>query len=83
MPLGAAISMPLCGLRDWPLNIRLEPNELLRTPGTGWVKVNSSGSRSLQRLSAASMPILSLLDARRILGRQVHLRGATVSAWVT
>ena len=31
----AAMSMPLCGLRDSPLKILREPNELLRGPGTG------------------------------------------------
>ena len=35
VPVGAAISIPLCGLRDWPLNTRRKPKELERRPGTG------------------------------------------------
>ena len=35
VPVGAAMSMPECGLRDSPLNMRRSPNELERRPGTG------------------------------------------------
>ena len=31
-PDGAAMSIPLCGLRDWPLKTRRSPNELERGP---------------------------------------------------
>jgi hypothetical protein len=40
--------MPLCGLRDWPLKILREPNELLRGPGTGAGKSSDSGGGSVQ-----------------------------------
>ena len=33
--VGAAMSMPVCGLRASPLNTRRKPKELERTPGTG------------------------------------------------
>jgi hypothetical protein len=46
VPVGAAISMPLCGLRDSPLKMRREPKELLRGPGTGWAKRRDSGGGS-------------------------------------
>ena len=35
VPVGAAMSMPLCGLRACPLNTRRRPNELERRPGVG------------------------------------------------
>ena len=43
VPVGAAMSMPLWGLRDSPLNTRRMPNELLRMPGTGGVMSKDSG----------------------------------------
>ena len=43
VPEGAAMSMPVCGLRDSPLKMRRMPNELLRAPGTGGGKRSVSG----------------------------------------
>jgi hypothetical protein len=37
------MSMPLCGLRGWPLNTRRRPKLLLRRPGTGWRMRRSPG----------------------------------------
>ena len=42
VPVAAAMSTPLCGLRGWPLNTRRSPNELDRRPGTG-TRMRSDG----------------------------------------
>ena len=47
VPAGAAMSIPLCGLRAWPLNTRRSPNELERAPGTGWRIRSDAGTSSL------------------------------------
>ena len=52
VPTGAAMSMPLCGLRDSPLKMRRMPNELLRTPGTGCGRRSDLGR--LRRSSGSS-----------------------------
>ena len=42
VPVLAAMSMPLCGLRDWPLNTRRSPKVPERRPATGCSMCRSS-----------------------------------------
>ncbi len=72
--VGAAMSMPLCGLRDSPLNIRRMPNELLRTPGDGLRQAQASGGGiASSGSSACSMRIFSRLTRARSAFGQIDL----------
>ena len=75
----AAMSIPLCGLRDSPLNMRRIPNELLRTPGTGGAQRSVSGGGSLQWLVACSTRSRSRLARARSAADRFTWRGATLS----
>jgi len=48
VPVGAAMSIPECGLRDWPLNTRRSPKELERGPRTGCSKRSVAGGVSVK-----------------------------------
>ena len=45
---GAAMSMPVCGVRASPLNTRREPNELVRMPGYGRQQPSVAGAAGLK-----------------------------------
>ena len=61
VPTGAAMSIPPCGLRGCPLKKRRKPNELERTPGTGWRNCSEAGTGSVQ---VAMMRALCLRSRR-------------------
>src|SRR5882762_5559614 len=82
VPLGAAMSMPLCGLRAWPLKILRERNELLRGPGTGCGMRRDSGGGAVHRLKAWSMRIFSSLTRARSAADRLTWRGATFRDWL-
>jgi len=50
----AAMSMPVCGLRAWPLNTRRRPNELERRPGAGATMPSAVGGASVNVRSTPS-----------------------------
>ena len=46
VPVAAAMSMPACGARAWPLKTRRRPNDDERGPLVGWSSRSVAGSRA-------------------------------------
>jgi hypothetical protein len=65
------MSIPLCGLRAWPLKTRRRPNELERRPGR-----HNHAQGGGQRLAEAGHHHLLMrpltLMARQVFGRQIN-----------
>ena len=76
VPFGAAMSMPLCGLRGWPLKTRRSPNEFERVPGTGGGQ--RQDGRQIRGVSAERrFDALALgFDALQVLGLRIDLTRA-------
>ena len=73
VPVGAAMSMPECGLRGWSLKKRRNPNELERGPFTGCCSENVAGTRSLKSVERTSQALLLGLGPGVVFGGEVHL----------
>ena len=82
VPVGAAMSMPLCGRRDSPLNTRRKPKELERGPGTGCARRNVAGASGEKLASAARTFSLSLAMRSSFSGEGFTIAGATLSCCV-
>ena len=54
VPVGAAMSMPLCGLRAWPLKTRRRPNDDERGPLVGASSCKVAGSRAAEKRRSTS-----------------------------
>ncbi len=83
VPVGPAMSIPVCGLRGSLLKIRRKPYELERIPGMGCIRRNVVGG-SLENVPRARriLGCSRLTRARSFLDRSTLL-GATFRACVT
>ncbi len=82
VPVGAAMSMPVCGLRGSPLKKRRRPYELERGPGTGWRSASVAGGSGDQVASAARMRSRSALVRARSSFDRLTWLGFTTRRWV-
>jgi len=82
VPVGAAMSIPECGLRDRPLNTRRRPKELERGPGTGCSRRRLEGVSSVKVSIALRRIGVSRATRAASSGERSTCRGATLRLWV-
>src|SRR5688500_635610 len=80
--MGAAMSMPECGLRDSPLNMRRKPKELERRPGTGWASRSVGGASGENASSTARILAVSRETRASSSAERFTCEGGTLSCCV-